>query len=136
MKIRLGFVSNSSSTSFTIIYNLSDVVKLEANGKNVLTMTVNDFFDGIVERSSNSSGDSTEITAVGKENVRDYYKEQSRWNDENALNDFDSFVEDIKDNETVSVVKINYHDEFARKIFDMFLATGHFRALDKNGIEC
>jgi len=134
MKIRSGFVSNSSSTSYTIYYDPSASVTLRAKGKVCVEMTVNDFFDAIIDK-GNYCSDETSIRVQGIENAIDYYSEKASWDDGVSLARFKEFLASRKKKGNVAVIRISYHDEFAKKMFNIFKATGLFELMDEDGIE-
>ncbi len=134
MKVRLGFVSNSSSTSFTVSYEKSALVTLrggaDASGDDAseVMLSVGDFFDDI-----NDGGDS-HVVAHGLDNVRAYYCEQCEYDGGDGLRRLDEFVAGLGDGHDVSIIRIDDGDIFIRKFFDIMLVLGMFRALDKDGV--
>lgn len=129
MKIRYGYVSNSSSTSYTVYFKENDSVKM-TNGKTSFELSVNDFFDGIIERGSNYDGDSTRVMAKGIENAREFFKEEAKWNDDTSLKMFEDFLAKKKGAGNVAVIDISYHDELAKKLFDFLTVVGLFEVIE------
>ena len=124
MKIRSGYVSNSSSSSFIVAFDENAKVKLGESDE----FTIDDFFE-VVERSNrNWSSDETSLVASGEENVRCH--EKDRWSydyDEGRkyLKELEGFFDsNRRKGVDFATVRISYHDKMALKLYNAFKQAG------------
>jgi hypothetical protein len=101
MKLRKGFVSNSSSSSFIIAIAPSN--KCECCGRSDLDIL------SLIESTSNYRNDDNDVDAVGKEQVINHIKES--WYGDDKINDIISKVNLVNDDLTVALISVSYHDE-------------------------
>lgn len=124
MKIRNSYVSNSSSSSYIIAYDKDAELKFSDCE---ISFTMDDFMDFIDRQTRNWSSDETCISANGDENVYDY--EKSRLSgydideDKKYMDELEKFMDDNKGRE-FSVIRISYHDDFVKKMYNAFKSTG------------
>ena len=134
MKLRSGYVSNSSSSSFVIAYDEDAELKFAECD---MSFTVEDFMDFIDRSTRNWSSDETCVSANGEENVYDYEKSRLSGYDINEdrkyMKELEDFMESNKGKE-FSVIRISYHDDFVRKMYDAFKSTG--KIVEFNEREC
>ena len=111
MKIRNGYVSNSSSSSFIIAY--SDGAISETQG---FKLSVEKFLRYIHGISTSWYSDCTEIKSEGKENICNIIKDE--WFDEDQ-----KYIEMIRNNpnEMVVYLQISYRDELIKDLFDFLV---------------
>lgn len=119
MKVRSGYVSNSSSSSFIIAYKEDAELKLGRSGKSI---TMRDFIDAVERSTRDWSSDETQLVAYGEENVVE--REQERWSYDDSkemLDGLGKFIEKHrKKGVEFATVKISYHDKFTRTLYDAF----------------
>ena len=127
-------MSNSSSSSFVIAYDEDAELKfVECD----MSFTVEDFMDFIDRSTRDWSSDETCVSANGEENVYDY--EKSRLSgydideDRKYMKELEEFMESNKGKE-FSVIRISYHDDFVRKMYNAFKSTG--KIVEFNEQEC
>ena len=124
MKTREGYVSNSSSSSFIVAYDSSAELKFadcEAS------FGIDDFMEFVDRSNRGWSSDETCVVANGAENVVDYERSRlSGYDPDEDRKYMKSLEEFIARNEgkEISTVRISYHDDFVRKIYDAFKKTG------------
>ena len=126
MKIRSGYVSNSSSSSFVVQYSLKKKLRL-AKG---ISIDFRDFLD-LVERCRRDwCSDETEIDAEGRDQV-----EAKLQNDEWTRDRYAGVIEklkhvDVKKNDVVKL-DIAYSDKIIKTLLDAFVAKGVAETLDE-----
>lgn len=111
MKIRNGYVSNSSSSSFIIAYSEGAIAETQG-----FKLSVEKFLRYIHGISTSWYSDCTEIKSEGKENVCDYIKE-------NWYDDEQNYIEIIRNNTKNNIVylQISYRDELIKDLFDFLV---------------
>ena len=133
MKIRSGFVSNSSSSSFIIEYKDSyQPIKVEGQD-----LSLNDLFDYIDHECCNYNYETTvhEITNENdesKESLLEYIDYQIQWVDDEVKQKLLNLKEDIKANEsTFARFELSYHDKMGRFIFNILKGRNVFTIRDE-----
>src|ERR1035437_5802553 len=122
MKIRQGFVSNSSSSSFIVLFNTNDF------DSDILDVQNN--FQDIIERLTQNSGDNTEVIAVGTEDVFRKISEWLEWEeDKERYNSFKKSIEDKSKDEGVLIFDLSYHDILGQRLMDHFEKTGDIKVI-------
>ena len=123
MKIRKGFVSNSSSTSFIVAYKRKD--SAEGLCKKV---DLNDLIEKMAVADRYSEG--TDVTAYGKESVINHLnrKEKLDWRSDLSKKELEESLRKIKEmDETVwefLFFDLSYHNDVARNILDAMIEQG------------
>ena len=123
MKIRQGFVSNSSSTSFVVAYKRKD--RAEGFCKAV---DLNDFIEkmAVADRYS----EETDVIAYGKKDVTNYInrKENLDWRSDSSKKELEESLQKIEEmDETVwefLCFDLSYHNDVARSILDAMIEQG------------
>ena len=110
MKIRQGFVSNSSSSSFIIAYKKADKTPCPTCGR----CDLENFVD-IIERSSVNNDDNS-VNETGLDDVTYSLEEQLRWReDPTSIVEIKLVKKEIKrlvkEGWEVANISISYHDE-------------------------
>lgn len=103
MKIRKGFVSNSSSSSYIIaIDNGEPCEHCGRSDPDIIAM---------IERSSADS--ESRVDAVGKETVIKYIDDEwAEYEDEGRYDEWKAKIMSVPDNKKVGLISVSYHDEF------------------------
>lgn len=140
MKTRNGYVSNSSSSSFIVMYNDGSklVMKGSKRGSKKFDFTIQDFID-MVEHSPDYSSDCTGIVADGIENVESYLTEKDSYGCSNCDEEWSKEILDrmSRNRDKFSeamIVRVAYDDKFVRKMLEAFLSSGEAISLDEG--EC
>lgn len=138
MKVRSGYVSNSSSSSFVLMYNQESKLVIHGNMKISASVdfTINDLVD-MIEHSSNYCSDCTEIVANGYENVMSYLTEKDQYGYSNYDEDYASGIlmkmEQEKEHyNDAMIVRVEYGDRIIRKLVDAFIASGEIKSIDES----
>jgi hypothetical protein len=122
MKIRQGFVSNSSSSSFIVLFNTNDF------DSDILDVQNN--FQDIIERLTQNSGDNTEVIAVGTEDVFRKINEWLEWEeDKERYNSVKKSIEDKSKDEGVLIFDLSYHDILGQRLMDHCEKTGDIKVI-------
>ena len=115
MKIRQGFVSNSSSSSFIIAYKKADKTPCPTCGR----CDLENFVD-IIERSSVNNDDNS-VNETGLDDVTYSLEEQLRWReDPTSIVEIKLVKKEIKrlvkEGWEVANISISYHDEILNNL--------------------
>jgi hypothetical protein len=116
MKIRSGFVSNSSSSSFIIAINdkMCTCPTCGRRDKNI--------FD-IIERNSSGYYDETRVKAVGAKEVIDYITDN--WYDSERNKELIEKIKAAGDaGKYIGLIDISYHDELSNDEYNSQLERG------------
>lgn len=129
MKTRFGYVSNSSSSSFVIMYNDGAKLAMSAGdgSEPVEYFTVDDMLD-LFDSQSNWSADSTQLIASGFDSMLAYVQEKDEWGGHFYDEERDEILKRIGELKNTlnngAVVKLSYHDEFMNKLLKAFSKAG------------
>ena len=136
MKTRSDYVSNSSSSSFILMYN--DDSKMVMGGRRCgspkVDFTVADLI-GFIEHSPNYCSECTEVVANGIENVESYLTERDPYGYSNYDEEYSSGIlkkmQSFKDkyNEAM-IIRVEYDDKIARKLIEAFINSGEMLNVD------
>jgi hypothetical protein len=123
MKIRSGFVSNSSSSSFIIAVN--NVEKCSHCGRGDP-----DFIDFVEKMTTSTGCDDTQVYKTGAEEIKQYFtNEYGTWYESGKYNSTEEYVQaqygdafdEMEANELsgkrVAYISISYHDEITNNEF-------------------
>ena len=110
MKIRSNYVSNSSSSSYIIVYDEDASIKMKD-----FEWYVQDFIDYMENISHDWSSECTQVKAIGKESSIEFIKD--RWSDDEYYREIIKKIEKSKKN-GAAVLNISYHDPVTKKLFD------------------
>lgn len=135
MKIRSGFVSNSSSSSFVVLYNDKTVRFKSENGGafKFSTERFRNFLEMMSWKSCHS--DSSRLIASGKENVINEWKDHHCYYatyDNSELDEEDkAFIKQIQDSEFEECMyfDIEYRDDFTMALFKALISDGAFKVI-------
>ena len=139
MRTRKGYVSNSSSSSFVVMYN--DKAKLRigpckkgAKASEQAYFTVKDFID-MIDRSPDYCSERTELVADGIDNVKSYLTEKDSYGFQRYDEEYSwKMLEKIGSNSgkygEAAIFRIEYGDKLARKFLDAFVKAGEFILID------
>ena len=137
MKTRSGYVSNSSSSSFIVMYNNDSkmVMKGRKKGSPSVDFTIQDFID-LIEHSPNYRSDCTEIIADGIENVESYLTEKdysgySRYDKEYANKIIEKMNANKDKYNEAAIFRVEYDDKFVRKLLEAFINSGEMLSLEE-----
>ncbi len=137
MKSRMGYVSNSSSSSFIIMYNDDSKLLMHGRGKKTsveFEFTIGDMLD-VVEHSPDYHSDSTQLVADGMENVIDYVTEKdysgySRYDEKYS----DAIMKKINANKDkyseAAILRVEYSDKLVRNLLEAFIKSGEIIEID------
>ena len=119
MKIRGGFISNSSSSSFIIEYKDS-YQPIRVEGQDI---SLNDLFDYMDDYNYSCETTVHEITNENDESkvsLLEYIDYQIQWVDDEVKQKLLNLKEDIKVNKsTFARIELSYHDKIGRFIFNL-----------------
>jgi hypothetical protein len=123
MKLRQGFVSNSSSSSFIVLFKIRDF-------KSDILCDQMNFRDIIAKLSDDRCGDSTEIVATGKQEIFDKIEEWFGYERDKEI--YDPIKEAInkKDKyEEALLFDLSYHDLLGQRLMDHCEKAGDIKVL-------
>ena len=136
MKTRFGYVSNSSSSSFVIMYNDGAKLAMSAGdgSEPVEYFTVGDMLD-LFDSQGNWSSDSTQVIANGFDSMLAYVQEKDEWGGHFYDEERDEILKKIgelkKTLDNGAVVKLSYHDEFMNRLLKAFSKAGQVVILNE-----
>lgn len=120
MKIRQGFISNSSSTSFIAIFKI-DNDKCPHCGR-----TDPNFLDILANISKDwENSDASRIESMDKETIIRTVMDD--WDNETLSNEI--LHRNIGENEKISHFQISYHDDFIKNMFEELKINGKVEIL-------
>lgn len=133
MRERNGYVSNSSSSSFVLMYRDDSRIALDGRSGNrfVCDFTVSDLIELI------SCSDCTEIVVNGYENVKSYLTEKDEYGYSNYDEEHsDAILKKLEQNRNdypdAMVLSMEYRDKAVEKIVNAFMESEEFILIDKN----
>lgn len=136
MKVRCGYVSNSSSSSFLVMYkNNVSLNFFKDDGKNstVLAQFTFDDFLKLVDHFNNWASDSTQVVADGLEEVKSYFADEDadyRYEEDHVKEKLEKLEANVKDYPNAAILRISYDNEMISKLLEGFIATGSVIQLD------
>jgi hypothetical protein len=116
MKIRSNYVSNSSSSSYLLVWNNGG--KVEANG---FFMTMDKYLK-YIDSLNNYSWDSSQIESSTKEGVKKHIEE-------NEYDDLKDLFNEIDKYENACYLRLNYDDELSRELLEWMQSAGIVKTL-------
>ena len=138
MRTRNGYVSNSSSSSFILMYN--DDSKLVVSGRSKdsgsFDFTVEDL-TRIIEHSNNYCSDCTSVIADGIGNVKAYLTEKDEYGychyvDEYSKEILRKIGENGEKYREAMILRIAYDDKIVRRLIDMFVKSGEMVSIGES----
>lgn len=127
MKIRTGFVSNSSSSSYIIAFDKS--AKLCIGNDSI---SIYDFLNLVAEE--DDSLDCVEYThLLLKGSKNEFISKFKEYFYEDLPNELTSAIDNVSDDKEFVMLQINYKDKFAQKFYDILKNNKVFEELDKYG---
>jgi hypothetical protein len=119
MKIRMGFISNSSSTSFVVVYKKSEY--FPGICKKI------DLFD-LIEYSEQKDFE-TEITYTDKEEICQYFKEDYKLDDDEYSDLVQKIEEMDKEKEGIMLFTMSYHNTLIKRMMNAMEELGEIKIL-------
>lgn len=110
MKVRAGYVSNSSSSSFIISYNPEAKTILKSDNGVEIEFRVIDFINEI----RNKYDDYGECTMINREGSDSIYSYNAEWWEEETVKELKNFL-DKNPQDYKMELQINYNDKFIKK---------------------
>lgn len=118
MKIRASYVSNSSSSSFIVLYNAGNVEFKSDNGAKFIFSVPK--MIRFIENKNVYASEQTEIMANGKENILEYLKDSGYMTKE-ELAEYEKMLTDVNYKNCI-MFHVSYHDNetmmFLRAMID------------------
>lgn len=133
MKCRIGYVSNSSSSSFILCYDVKPGFSyLSDDGYS--TISIDDFILSLrMFQNDDPDSERTQVCSIGKHNSIAYIKERF-WSYEDNLTDLVKKVKPFLDKyDKTVVIQISYDDDIVRHILSMFKKAGELIVLGYDG---
>ena len=136
MKSRFGYVSNSSSSSFVVMYREDSKMALSAGPgeEPVEYITVDDMLE-MFDDCNDWSSDSSELLARGFDNMMAYIGEKDEWGGHFYDEEREEILKKVGELKEKwpkgSVVKLSYHDEFLNRILKAFAKAGQLVILNE-----
>jgi hypothetical protein len=130
MKIRSGYVSNSSSSSFIIAVKKELCVVCPTCGRKDP-----DFIDYVEKHSNDICGDETRVKAIGSEKIIDYIRDNWYSYDDSSEEEkkrkslIKALKKAEKDGKRVALVEIAYHYEDVNEEYQIQLNNGSIEKL-------
>lgn len=138
MKKRNAYVSNSSSSSFVLMYRDNSRIALDKRygSRFVCDFTVNDLLE-IINHLNTCCLDCTKIVANGYENVKSHLTEKNEYGYSNYDEEYSNAIlkkleQNRNDYPDAMVLSIEYHDKAVKKIMNAFIESGEFILIDEN----
>lgn len=133
MKIRASYVSNSSSSSYVVVFRPE--AKLEASlpdGSRKEIMTADQFIEKIYEDGwkNGSYAEATQIHARGKEQVKEYLGDRENFYNEEWADGIIAKIDSEVEYPDAAALEISYSDRLTKTILDCLVATGAVKVLD------
>ena len=110
MKIRINYVSNSSSSSYVISYKENAIAILKSENGIEIEYKVSDFIREMEEKYETHS-ESTYVVCFGSKEI---YEEAKEWWDAEDLKELKEFLDKNPDEKKMKL-QINYRDNFMKK---------------------
>lgn len=131
MKVRTGFVSNSSSSSFLVAYNEDSALYVEKNEEKNVVLTFEEFLHFVEDKGYNAyCSERTELVADGFENVKDWIVDDG-WRDSEFVSHLmNEVTEALKNYKNVAVIRIEYSDKISRRMLDLFVKLADVKMLN------
>lgn len=136
MKVRNGYVSNSSSSSFFIMYKEKSHVRFGSkDGKFLSNFYIDELFD-YINSLNNYSGDSTQIEANGFDNVFNYLTVEDQYGYRRYDAEYsDGIIKKMLDNKEqypeAAILRVSYDDKITSKLLKAFIDSGEVISVDE-----
>ena len=132
MKQRNGYVSNSSSSSFIVLYDDGDGLEYDSDGGRERVF-VHDFIVMIrLSQGEEFDSDGTRVQAMGRKNSMDYMH-RCMWTYEDYTDE--SLDGAFLKHGNAAVLRVRSGDEIVEKMLTLFNETGIATILDSHGDE-
>ena len=141
MKVRSGYVSNSSSSSFIVMYNDDSRLLMKPSktgkGKRKPAKELSFKFDEFLELADRYNHDISEDTCVkadGYESVKDYLTDSdgygyTRFDIEYAQKIVDLLEKNHNEYEEAAYIQVAYSDKFVRNLLKLFIDSGEVKLI-------